>query len=363
MRTPAGPSFLTVPGPLPAARVRRRSDLPTPTVAAPATAPRAEPARHRSTARHRPLVVAGIPRSGTTWTKQVLEQDSTLVSIMEPDSEGYRAAAIRAKRDVGRFPVLRPGEWDEPYFRLWSWIVLGAPTTLRQRAAAGILRRTNPARRGAYFAGRPSPLMTAAGALADLPVDRVDPGLFRRGLLVKTVHAPLALEWVATEFDVDVLVVLRHPGSVLASWLEVRSPEQAVPFADDDRVLRLAASWGVRPPGPDRLERTVWQIGVLTTALRQALTRQPGWSVRTHEGLCADPVGGFRDLYQELGLTWTDEVAAYIGERDRPGTGYVTKRVASVLPGNWRTRLTPAERTELFRVLSWFPDSAGVDGD
>ena len=305
--------------------------------------------------RKRPLVIAGVPRSGSTWTKQVLEQDGDLLSLMEPDSEGYQPTAIRAKRDIGRFPLLHPGDRDEPYRRLWSWILEGAPTSHRQRAAQEVLRRTRPSQRALHLSGRGSPLMTLAGGLADLRLDRRNPALYDHALLVKSVHAPLSIEWVAAEFDVDVLVLLRHPGSVVASWLEVRSNERVVPLAGDPGVRRLADTWGVRPPRPDPLTVTIWTVGVLLTALESSARRNPAWTVRTHEQLCRDPEGEFRELYDVLGLRWSPQVLEFIRGRDRPGTGYATKRVAATLPGDWRRRLDAAQQVELHRVLSEFP--------
>ena len=64
-----------------------------------------------------------------------------------------------------------------------------------------------------------APAMSAAGVLSAHPSPRRDPILESHSLLVKSVHAPLSIDWVASEFDVDVVVVLRHAGSVLASWI------------------------------------------------------------------------------------------------------------------------------------------------
>jgi hypothetical protein len=71
------------------------------------------------------------------------------------------------------------------------------------------------------------------------------------------------------------------------------------------------------------------------------------------------PVAGFQRLYDLYGTAWTSDVEAFLRFRDRPGSGYVAKRVASTLPGNWRTRLTEAQQSELHRVLSLLPVLTG----
>ena len=226
--------------------------------------------------RRRPLLVVGAPRSGTTWVRQVLGQDPGVLSLAEPDSEGNRGAAIRAKRAVGRFPCLSPGDRADEYRRLWVWILAGAPVTPRQRVADWILAHANPDRRARYYSGRRSPLLSLAGTVADIPDPGSAPAADPRTVVVKSVHAPLTAEWLDDEFDIDVLVLHRHPGAILASWLALRSTEYLVRFAEIPAVQRLAASWDVPPPGPDALERTIWQIGVLATALSEAEARRRG---------------------------------------------------------------------------------------
>jgi hypothetical protein len=319
--------------------------------------------------RRRPLVIAGLPRSGTTWTLGALQRDPNLYPLKEPDSEADRASAIWAKRETGRFPVLSPGDRNDPYHLLWAWILDGAAETTRLRVGGEILRAVSPPawgkgsrlrslptrERRRYLRGGFSPVMWLAGSIAAHPPVQLNPALVGRRLLVKTVHAPLAMDWLGTEFDMDVLVLLRHPGSVLASWIGLDMDAQYGPFSELPAIRRVTEGWGVRPPGPNHLEQMVWQIGVLITALEQAAAHHPSWLVRTHEQLCVDPTQQFRQLYTELGLQWNEEAEAYVIDNNRPGKGFRTRRVAADLPGDWKQRLTPHQIAEMQRVLAWFP--------
>jgi hypothetical protein len=177
----------------------------------------------------------------------------------------------------------------------------------------------------------------------------------RRRLLVKTVHAPLSIDWLATQFDIEVVVVMRHPGSVLASWLALDFVDQYVAFEEMPGVRQLASRWDVPLPGPDQLERTIWRIGLLTTALEQAVASHPTWVVRTHEEMCVDPVAEFRRLYADLGLTWNDRAEAHLVANDRAGKGFRTQRLSSELPDNWKRRLTVDQIGAMTRVLKRFP--------
>jgi hypothetical protein len=314
------------------------------------------------TATAKPVLVLGLPRSGTTWMAQVLALAPGAVAVMEPDNEKTSAAAVRAKRGLGRFPVLAPTDTAEEYRRLWSWAFAGAPVGTGLRMGDRLLRSAPESQREAAAAGHAPLRLRLAGSLAGLGTgtrpgpDTDDPITVGRRLIVKSVHAPLAAEWLADSFDLDVLVVLRHPANVLASWIGLDLP-------DRDRALDTRAAvqagyverWGLPVPGAAPLERVVWQLGLLTAALEEAAERHPQWHVRVHETMCVDPPAEFRRLYGDLGLEWTDAVDAELEAGDRPGAGFALQRRASEAADAWRTRLGEQELATLRRVLAPFP--------
>ena len=180
-------------------------------------------------------------------------------------------------------------------------------------------------------------------------------GLADHRLVVKTVHAAMSLEWLAAEFDLEVLVLLRHPGSVLASWMALNLQDRYTRLEDHPAVQRKMKEWDVPPPGPDPLEHTIWLLGVLLTSLEEAARRHPDWVLRTHEQLCVDPGREFRDLYTALGLTWTDAADEYLVDSNQPGSGFRVKRVAAEQPDLWKSRLTRHQAAEMQRILGRFP--------
>ena len=107
----------------------------------------------------------------------------------------------------------------------------------------------------------------------------------------------------------------------------------------------------------------IFSIGVLSTALEAAASRNPQWLVRTHEQLCSDPGQEFKKLYADLGLTWSEAVEGFLVGNDRPGEGFLTQRVAAELPDNWKRRLTSHQVAVMRRVLSQFPLSTWTPED
>jgi hypothetical protein len=287
---------------------------------------------------------------------QVLETATGIRALLEPDNEGISAPAIWGKRHRGRFPALRAGDQDPAYRSLWSWILAGAPVGGRLSMASLLMRGVQRPTRTRFLQGRPVPLMRLAGAIASHPDGRSRQGRDTGRLVVKSVHAPLAVDWLASEFEIDVLVLLRHPGNVLASWLDLSLNERFVRLEEDPAVRdHFVDRWGLLPPGPEPLERMIWQIGLLTAALEEAAAAHPGWVLQTHEGLCRDPRRTYRGVFDALGLNWTDATEAYLASHDRAGEGFLTDRVAADLPDRWQHRLTDEQVDQMRRILGPMP--------
>jgi hypothetical protein len=313
----------------------------------------------------RPILIAGPPRSGSTWLEQVLACAAGAKMIHEPDNETCEPFALRAKRTLGRFPVLGPGDAaPAEYAELWS------------RALAGRVHRSNPAWLAAkavlWTAGNDlghafdratrhlSPRLRLVEALASPPS-----GGGGSQVIVKSVHASLAVEWIAWRFDPKIVIVRRNPLDIVASHLDLGWLDAAL----DLRFRRIgdtpSPGHGDLPWVP-ALQRTAspaarvaWQVGLFSWALEAAVERNPDWHVVHHEDLCRDPVQAFRQLYDELGLTWTPAASAHLAASNRPGTGLSTCRVASDLPGRWRQRLGPDQVEEVVDMLSRFPAWSG----
>ena len=311
----------------------------------------------------RPIVIVGLPRSGTTWTLRALGSAAGTDRILEPDNEDKYPASIHAKRATGRYPVLQPGDEAAAYRRLWDWILCGAREDRRSRLARRILGPGNSDR---IHEGRADPVTWLAATVARDPRPQApgDDGAPHR-LVVKSIHAQLGMEWLASEFDIDMLLLLRHPANVLASWMELNLKDARNATLENRPEIRsrYLEPWGVPLPGPDPIERMSWRIGLLVAAIEDARSRHPEWHLRTHEQLCLDPPGEFRQLYAELGLDWGKPSEAFLDGHNTPGSGYAVNRVASELSDSWRRRLDDEQVATLRRVLAWFPITTWTDVD
>jgi hypothetical protein len=308
------------------------------------------------------VLVLGLPRAGATWVAQTLGLACGTRLVNEPDNETSRPFAVRAKLPVGRYPVLGAGDQAPAAYRtLWerAFAAADAPAGLRTRLAEALLRRAGPTERwNGFCADRPrvSPRLRAVSALAALP----PPGDPVQHVVVKSAHASFAAEWIATRFQPRVVVVLRHPFNVVASWTELgwggcgldRNPRIV------ERYLR---PWHLPalPPACSRLTRVSWEIGLHLTVLQATAEEHPDWVAVRHEDLCLDPAGRLRALCAAVGLEWTDEAGIHLRQSNRPARGLVTMRVAAEQPERWRTRLTADQVREAAGTLERFPAVAG----
>jgi hypothetical protein len=288
------------------------------------------------------VLVAGLPRSGTTWVGEVLGRCAGARYVHEPDNHLVRPEAWWAKRALGPYPEVRAGAALAPaagggdYDRLWAAAFAGGIPSSPLDAGLKVLQRAGAPRVSGRLASRRRP-RPASGPL-----------------VVKSVHCARSLEWAALRFGPAVVVVERHPFGVIASWRKLGWDD----FLDTDAAAlrHSVAVLGVDPPGrrASWLERAAWHYGVLTSYVALARRRHPEWVVVRHEVLCRGPEPAFRRLAARLGLRFGAEAARFLAASNRPGDGYSTNRLWHEQVDGGRRRLSPAERALVEATLARF---------
>jgi hypothetical protein len=309
------------------------------------------------------VLVVGLPRSGTTWVGRVLAASDGTEYLGEPDNPLGAPFALRTCRrlGVGHFPLLSPDAQASEYERLWACAFglasIGTVDRVRRAAAHRLLRRIPPDRvRAALRSATPGlPLWTMESLAAP-----EGPDTLPSNLVVKSVNAPLSVEWIAHRFRLQIAVVLRNPLSILSSWAELEwlgrpgddMLDHVAQSVQDELVGRLPIP---RPPREASvIARAAWMIGAITCALTDAAARNPAWPVVTHEELCETPGARYPVLASALGLRWGVTADEALVEMNRPGQGGEPFRVASELADVWRSRLSVEHVAEARSVLDQF---------
>jgi hypothetical protein len=314
----------------------------------------------------RDILIAGVARSGTTWIGRVLGETINARYVHEPDNHVLRPFALRVKRPLGPFPILDRGESAPEYERLWASVLdrsmpeseVGTSFVdkARRSVASRVMRRVSTDRLRSSFRD-PSyraPLATKIVELAALPPIHSGDGT----LITKSVHIAFCLEWIATHWDVRIIVVSRHPLAVIASWMKLGYSGHYPELEADPRMHeRYFDRWDVRPlpKGSSDLASIAWAVGLVSAAHDEAAARHPEWVEVSHDHLCATPESGFRDLAAACGLEWNPEAERFLHDTDRPGDRYEINRVTQELLHVWRERFTEEDVKEVARVMERFP--------
>lgn len=297
----------------------------------------------------RRVLLLGTARSGTSWLGHTMGRAPGVRFYYEPDNVDADPTGARAagRSGFGPYPIIDPGQDDNPFTPLWDMVFAG-----RFPFGTGRRRRMRPAARAALRVPRAvrDPLVRRLATLSARRPTDVD------FTIVKTIYAVFSLDWLVSRYQPEVVTIQRHPFNVASSWRQLKIPlfDLASRPAIRERYLEPL---GIEPPtaAASELARITWVVGLLTHVLGEAVDRHPGWHVVTHEDLCADPATSIRSVFDRVGLTWTSDVERFLAENNQPGEGLKPMRVTADQPNRWRERLNQDEVAEVERVLGQFP--------
>jgi hypothetical protein len=182
-----------------------------------------------------------------------------------------------------------------------------------------------------------------------------------QGVVVKSIYAQFAVEWLLRNYRPKVIVIQRHPLNVVSSWLELGVHGFDLlsrPIIRERFLERLGIPQPARDASQTQLTAT-W-VGLLSTVLAEHVERHPEWLLVTHEELCEEPEASIHGICTRLGLAWTDDVARFLADSNRPGEGFSNVRVTREQSTRWRGRLTDGQIAEIEAVLAQFPQRGWV---
>ena len=302
-------------------------------------------------AARRPILVTGMPRSGTTWVGRALYAGGEIGYLNEPFNLATSPGTIRVPVDHW-YPYITVENERAVLEPLADVLGFRYPLAreLRRCRTRVDLRHTIKMWRSFQY------------------------GRSRRPL-VKEPHAVFSAEWFATRLGSKVVITVRHPAAVVSSWKRLgwdfdfsapaRSagahgrPARPVPQRDGGRARPARRA--------DRPHRAA--VACRVRVRRRFEERSRGFNVVRHEDLSRDPVGGYRRLYDALDLTLTPAAETAIraaSSSDNPTETRVENPHETRLDSranleNWKRRLTTEERARIRRVTEetasrYYPD-------
>lgn len=251
-----------------------------------------------------PLLILSLPRSGSSWVGEILGSAANALYLREPITQS-------------------------------SMQQLGANKAIlhidKTQLDPAIQRFANDA-----FNGIP-----------DFPSDIVhDVGQWnlrtrsQKRIVIKEVN-PLAAGWLISEFNPQVIFLVRHPAAVAASyhklgWLvppisEVISGLDQVFSSTRNKAMSFIKTndfW---------INSGYMQGGCLLYEWAYLNTCPNAMCIR-YEDLCEDPIGQFHELFRATGLTWSYQTENLIREKSKGDDRYEpfsTSRKTKSMPREW----------------------------
>ena len=247
-----------------------------------------------------PIVVTGMARSGTSWVGKLLEASGELTYINGAAQPRPPAGALaRRARRLGRLPlpVHRRGRQGRLAGRVRRDPAPALPRRSRAPAQPLALR---PGQDGHVRDQLPGRAPAQARALLDDP------------------YALLASEWLAERLGCRVVVVVRDPAAMVASWRRLGWTTDLGELLDQPALMRdwlepfRAEMEGVAATPGDQVGRVAMLWRLLHLVAAEYERRCPAVRIVRYEDLAADPVPSFAGLYAALGLSFDRRAEAEV---------------------------------------------------
>jgi hypothetical protein len=281
-----------------------------------------------------PILVTGLPRSGTSWLGEMLALGGDVIHVQEPLSVLNRQTLFKSR--VSRWFTYITDENESLYLPYYRDAMAFRPHPLDDIRRARI--------------GSPHDPFRIAARWGSFALGRVQ----KRRLLLRDPFAVVSLDWFRRRLDSRIVVTVRHPLAVVSSLKRLDLAFDFRNLLEQPALMRDH----LEPYRPE-MEELVGSADVVAQGCllwrivygHVAFERERDRSIHLvrHEDLSANPLDEYERLYHLLDLSFTEKakrtVARFTSARRR--TEVSARRPFDVRPldshanlGNWRHRLS-----------------------
>jgi hypothetical protein len=198
-----------------------------------------------------------------------------------------------------------------------------------------------------------------------------------KNALLKDPLALLSAEWLAAQFGVDVLVMIRHPAAFAGSlkkkgWTFSFENLLQQPQLLTDHFSAYREEIEEYANGDyDIVDQAAFLWKLLYTVVAEYEESHPEWLYLRHEDTARHPVRTFQSLYDRYGLEFTENIQTKVKEYSNPSPDQQSaesiRRNSQSVIKNWTERLTESEiarvrrRTEPIAAKFYTSDDWALD--
>lgn len=261
----------------------------------------------------KPILVTGSHRCGSTWVGEMLSLSPQAIYLDEIFNPDHGLVQHKKVFDVW-FKYITDSHEGEKY----RTILRNAINFHAKRAAKNRLH---------YWMGRP---------------------------LLKDPIAAFSSEWFAHNFDMDVIILFRHPAAFASSLKRLDWHFDFRNFLNQEQLMKdhlssLRAL--IQKTHNDIIEEAAVLWLCIYTVLDNFIGRNSDWIVKRHEDISLAPLKEYKEIYKRLGLLWTQQASRRISEsssRNNPSEApdnivHHLHRDSKSNTRNWKSRLTDGE--------------------
>jgi hypothetical protein len=281
----------------------------------------------------KPILVTGSHRSGSTWAGEMLSLSKDVAYIHEP---------FNVTDEI----TINPKQFD-----LWFYYVCQENSGDTEMVMQNILSYRYPL---ASNLMKSRSLRHIAKVIRDQYLS-TSHKLHSRRPLVKDPIAIFSAEWLAHNFDMDVLVMIRHPAAFCSSlkiknWNHdfshfLKQPALMERYLGHFRSEIVNASESQL----DVIDQAILLWNCIHHTIFIFSKIHKSWVFEKHEDLSINPISGFRDIFNKFDLCFDESVEKAIAKRTGEHNPieqierneFIRNSKESL--NNWRTRLSDKE--------------------
>lgn len=179
-------------------------------------------------------------------------------------------------------------------------------------------------------------------------------------VIVKDATAAMSSEWLYQHFDLDVVVLIRHPAAYVASLMRMNWDFPFENFLSQDKLMEnelFPFKKEIESVGDDFIEKAALSWKCIYFVLTNYIKRN-NWIVKRHEDLSRNPVEELKKLYVEVGLEWNEKIRDKIQNftassnptTAKEGVAHQLKRDSKNLVYKWKEKLTKEQVQRIKRI-------------
>lgn len=280
---------------------------------------------------HRPILVTGSPRSGTTWAGRMLSQAPSMRYVHEPFNISRRPCYCGIKFEY----------WFH-YLSLQNRLLFDSHLKHTIFPAFNRIALVN--------------LVTEIAQTRRIqPLSRYLQSYLSYRVLVKDPLALFSAETLADLFGMDVIVLIRHPAAIVNSYKALKWTHPFSHFLMQAELMEEHLS-----PFSQEIEDFVKkdydivdQISLLWKLIHHMILKfqktHSDWVFIRYEDLVLDPIENYRKIFHRIKLPFSRHIQAVIQfhslQNHQPNTDlpYAIKQNPHQVLSKWRTSLTSEE--------------------